>query len=258
MPELTPEFMEDIQGSPDHRRIAIRKVGVKNISYPITVLDRARRLQRTVATVNMYVNLPHQFKGTHMSRFVEILNRCHGEINLESMQRILLEMKERLDAEAAHLEIEFPYFLPSGPERQPEEAGIGVNEYRCRMHGSLAATDELTLAINIPIASPRPLPGCPGLPRSLGHWGTAEITLRCKRFVWIEEIIELVARVARHGLCWPDGKERTETECDLSVENMARSLGTELKRHPDVRGFTVRVENLAAGFNTFAVLNKME
>ena len=252
--------MEDIQGKPDHRRIDIRKVGIKNISYPVVVRDRARRIQRTVATVNMYVNLPHHFKGTHMSRFVEILNRFHGEINLESVRHILVEMKERLEAEAAHLEIEFPYFMRGGakdasPSNRPDE-GLGISKYLCRMHGSLAEQDDLTLAITIPIAPPRPAPGCPGLPRSLGHWGTADITLRFKRFVWIEEIIELVAKATRHDICWPDGKERAEVLCDLSVENMALALGDELKRHPEIRDFTVRVENLASGFSTFAVLNE--
>jgi len=88
--------MKDIQSLRDHRRINIRKVGVKTISYPITVLDREKRIQQTVATVNMYVNLPHRFKGTHMSRFVEILNQFHGRCNLRDFHRILQEMKERL------------------------------------------------------------------------------------------------------------------------------------------------------------------
>ncbi|MFH7321363.1 GTP cyclohydrolase, FolE2/MptA family [Desulfurivibrio sp. D14AmB] len=249
------EAMQDIQGQLDHRRIAIRKVGVKNISYPITVLDRAKKLQRTVATVNMYVNLPHQFKGTHMSRFVEILNRFHGEINLESMHRILVEMKERLDAEEAHLEIEFPYFLRVDSGREAAGEGVGVGEYRCRMHGSLGEKDDLTLSIRIPIAPPRPQPGCEGLPRSLGHWGTAEISLRFRRMVWIEEIIALVAQVTRHDLCWPGGGRDEETGCVLSVENMAKALGGKLQSHPDIRWFSVRVENLAAGFSTFASLS---
>lgn len=284
--------MEDIQGLPDHRRINIRKVGIKNISYPIKVLDRARRSQRTVATVNMYVNLPHCFKGTHMSRFVEILNHFHGEINLESFHHILVEMKQRLQAEAAHLEIEFPYFVadptsagaaktPVADSQEqpltPVDSGIGVNRYRCRMHGSLADRDELTLEIRIPIAPPKPPAHCSGLPRSLGHWGYADIALQFRRFVWIEEIIELAAAVTRHDICWPSPDEisslsskqpsgpasmageatapdQDNGECSLAVENMARALGRKLAQHPDIRSFSVRVENLAAGFNTFATL----
>jgi GTP cyclohydrolase I len=103
--------MKDIQNQPDDRRINIKKVGIKGISYPISVLDKENKLQRTVGTVNMYVNLPHLFKGTHMSRFIEILNRFHGHINLRSFRLILEEMKTKLKAEAAHIEIEFPYFL---------------------------------------------------------------------------------------------------------------------------------------------------
>lgn len=281
--------MEDIQGQPDHRRINIRKVGIKNISYPITVRDRARRIQPTVARVNMYVNLPHHFKGTHMSRFVEILNRFHGEINLESIHHILVEMKERLQAQAAHLEIEFPYFVadppaaaaadpasqtvPTAPTRttapgaepgkhEANGRGVpplaasetGICEYLCRMHGSLAAKDELTLDIRIPIAPPRPPAHCSGLPRSLGHWGTAEISLNFRRFVWLEEIIELTAAVTRHNLHWPSAANPAapDGECSLAVENMARALGEKLAAHPDIRRFKVRVENLAAGFSTFA------
>jgi len=91
--------MKDIQSLRDHRRINIKKVGVKDISYPISVLDRANKVQRTVARVNMYVNLPHQFKGTHMSRFIEILNHFHGDINLRSFRLILEETKTKRQAE---------------------------------------------------------------------------------------------------------------------------------------------------------------
>lgn len=112
--------MKDIQSSPDSRRINIRKVGVKTIHYPIIVLDKEKKTQQTVARVNMYVNLPHRFKGTHMSRFVEILNQFHGAFNLKTFHLILEEMKQRLDAEAAHLEIDFPYFRSTGQtQRSP-------------------------------------------------------------------------------------------------------------------------------------------
>ena len=106
--------MKDIQSSADSRRIDIRKVGVKTITYPITLLDKANRTQSTVAKVNMYVNLPHQFKGTHMSRFVEILNQFHGDFKLKTYRLILEEMKLRLDAETAHLEMDFPIFSRKG------------------------------------------------------------------------------------------------------------------------------------------------
>src|SRR5664279_887660 len=103
--------MKDIQKSRDTRKIAIDKVGVKNISYPIIVMDKNRSFQHTIARVNMYVDLPHQFKGTHMSRFIEILNTYREKIALDKMETILLKMKEKLGASSAHMEIEFPYFV---------------------------------------------------------------------------------------------------------------------------------------------------
>ena len=101
----------DVQGSQDIRRIPIDKVGIKGIRHPIRVKDRTQGEQHTVATFNMYVNLPHNFKGTHMSRFVEILNSHEKEISVESFQDILCEMAERLEAEAGHLEMNFRYFI---------------------------------------------------------------------------------------------------------------------------------------------------
>src|SRR5512138_1191843 len=106
-----PQSMPDMQKSFDSRNIPIDKVGVKNISYPIVVMDKNRSFQHTVARVNMYVDLPHHFKGTHMSRFVEILNTYREKIALDKMETILEEMKKKLGASRAHLEIEFPYFI---------------------------------------------------------------------------------------------------------------------------------------------------
>ena len=277
--------MKDIQSQFDHRRINIKKVGVKDISYPITVLDKAKKVQRTVATVNMYVNLPHRFKGTHMSRFVEILNRFHGEIDLKSFHRILEEMKTRLEAEAAHIEIEFPYFLEKS-RRDATVAGIG--EYTCRMHGSLAEEYDLALEVTVPISSP-PLPGqnIDGLPKSLGHWGYARICIRFRHFIWIEDLIQMAEEVIGNsrwaGLSTDDAarktistdhvsgvggspaaespafREDTAAGADISgryfsmsVENITKALGSVLANHPDIRWFTVSVENLSEGYSVFS------
>ena len=103
--------LKDIQSQKDHRKIEINKVGVKSIRYPIIVLDKKNKTQHTVATINMYVNLPHHFKGTHMSRFIEILNTYRQGISIENLSQILIKMKEKLHSESAHMEIEFPYFI---------------------------------------------------------------------------------------------------------------------------------------------------
>ena len=108
--ETQPEI-EDVQSSKDTRQIAINKVGIKDIRHPVKVKDRSDGYQHTVANFNMYVNLPHNFKGTHMSRFVEILNAHDKEISVESFKGMLSEMAERLEANAGHIEMHFPYFI---------------------------------------------------------------------------------------------------------------------------------------------------
>src|SRR4051812_4088729 len=103
--------MDDVQSRPDGRGLGIDRVGVSGLRYPITVLDKQDGRQETVAHLSMSVSLPHHFKGTHMSRFIEVLNAHRGEVTMRTMPKILHELKKRLDAEAAHLEVRFPYFL---------------------------------------------------------------------------------------------------------------------------------------------------
>lgn len=241
--------MKDIQSELDHRRINIKKVGVKTISYPITVLDKARKRQHTVATVNMYVNLPHRFKGTHMSRFIEILNRFHGQIDLGGFHHILEEMKERLEAEAAHVEMAFAYFLP--PSKQNPEL-LNACRYECRMHGSLDQTDDLEFQFTVPVLLPVKETAATGLPRSRGHWGHAVVAVRFHRFIWIEDIITRVERAIDQVI----GQEREQSSRDLqgslSVESLTRQIGTHLAELDALKWFSVTVENLFEGYSTFA------
>lgn len=247
--------MKDIQSQTDHRRINIKKVGVKDISYPITVLDKAQKVQRTVARVNMYVNLPHRFKGTHMSRFIEILNRFRGEINLKSFHHILQEMKERLDAPAAHVEIEFPYFLKKAVQH-PD--AIGRGEYRCKMHGSLTLEDDLTLEVRVPIGASRLSRQKEGLPRSSGQWGAVDVSLRCRQFIWMEDIIQIIEKVIAEqqylGVAEAGDPNETCGPLPLSVEQLAKALSRSLSQHQGIRWFAVTVENMAEGYSTFASL----
>ena len=116
-------MINDVQNQKDHRQIPIDRVGVKDLRYPIMVLDRANKYQNTVGKINMYVNLPHDFKGTHMSRFIEVLNQHRGQISLQNYHQILNDLMKNLNAKAAHIEVEFPYFLKkkapvSGEERE--------------------------------------------------------------------------------------------------------------------------------------------
>ena len=251
--------MKDIQSQRDHRRINIQKVGVKDISYPVMVLDKAKKLQRTVASFNMFVNLPHRFKGTHMSRFIEILNQFHGEFDIKNLRQILEEMKSRLDAESAHLEIEFPYFVK---QQTPHANAIGIGEYRCKMHGVLDENYELVLQISVPIAPTLREQNGGGLPRSPGKWGNAVISIQCRNFIWIEDVIQTVEEAIGQSHAGQDRLARTSSYDDdhetggsmLSVEKITKALGRKLSANNDICCFTVTVENLARGYKTFAIL----
>ncbi len=243
--EMQGSSMKDIQNQTDHRRINIKKVGVKTISYPVTVLDKAKKRQNTIATVNMYVNLPHRFKGTHMSRFVEVLNQFHGEISLKSFHQILGRMKERLDAEASHLEMSFSYFLAK--ERQPES--LNVCHYLCSFLGSFEQQPDVQLKVEVPVILPLTRERSSGLPRSMGQWGRAEVTVRLKSFIWIEDLILHI----EHGIGAVTGR-RADSDADLSVETLARRIAERLSELSGVGWFFLRVENLGNEYSTFATL----
>jgi GTP cyclohydrolase IB len=228
--------MKDIQSLYDSRRINIRKVGVKSITYPIIVLDKESKIQQTLARMNMYVNLPHRFKGTHMSRFVEILNRFHGQFNLKTFHLILEEMKVCLEAEAAHLEIEFPYFLKTGQS----DRTFWMERYDCRLHGSLAQVFDLVVEVDVPVR----LPIQTGLQTAVvasGIWGGITAAVRMKRFLWIEDLIALIEQGAAPQTAQPE-----------SVESMCRRISLVLQATDSFHWYKVVVKNIASGYSTFA------
>lgn len=242
--------MKDIQSQQDSRRINIKKVGIKTVSYPITVRDKAQKRQQTVATANMYVNLPHKFKGTHMSRFVEILNEFHGAIDLKSFRIILQKMKDRLEAEAAHLEIEFPYFL----KKVRNGTSRNLGHYKCSMHGSLEKEDELTLSVEVPISLPIVEKSIHRLPGSMGRWGKADVSVRFRQFFWIEDIILLIEETVEEELDDLIVKGRKV----LSVESLARRVGACLEGIEAINWYSVTVHNFGDECSTFATLESCE
>ena len=241
--------MKDIQSQVDHRRINIQKVGVKTVSYPVTVRDKAKKEQQTIATLNMYVNLPHRFKGTHMSRFIEILNQFHGKIDLRNFHHILERMKERLEAEASHLEIEFPYFL----DTSYDAASLMVRHYHCAMIGSLAESGDLRLRVRVPVTVPTTASGQGALPRLTGHWGLAEVTVRFNTFMWIEDLLLHIEKSIE--------TEMTAIGADgaaaLSVEALTKGIGDCLNGLAEIKSYSICVENLGADYSTFATLESL-
>src|SRR6202167_244195 len=125
----TSEAMHDKQSEPDYRNLRIDKVGVRGVRFPIQIRDKARTLQNTIATIGMFVDLPQEFKGTHMSRFIEVLN-SHGHIvHVENITEILHAMQTRLKSAVAHLEMEFPFFLV---KKAPVSGMESVMDYTAR------------------------------------------------------------------------------------------------------------------------------
>ena len=257
--------MNDIQNQRDHRKIEINKVGVKNIRYPITVLDKARGVQHTVASVNMYVDLPHQFKGTHMSRFIEILNKFKGDISIKSFSNILSEMKLRLKAKSAHLEVEFPYFIE---KEAPVTKARSLMEYICRFKGSSnqVEKDDFSLGIVVPITTV-----CP-CSKEISQFGAhnqrsiVTVRLRFSKFIWIEDIVDLIEECASCDLYSilkrPDEKFVTEKayENPMFVEDVVREIARRLKKDPNITWFAVESENFESIHNhsAYAFVEKEE
>lgn len=237
--------MIDIQSQFDNRRVNIQKVGVKTINYPVSFLDKQKNHQHTIASLNMYVNLPHKFKGTHMSRFIEILNKFHGEIDPSSFQKILEEMKTRLDAEASHIEINFPYFL----QRESREDSLKTCRYECQMHGSLEQDDELEFRYKVPIFRPLKEDNSHGMPRSRGQWGNSVVSVRFKKFIWIEDLI-LNTEKTIYETC----KQADNGVEDYSVELLTEKIAEKLSTQKELKWYSVVVENLGEGYSTFASL----
>src|SRR5580704_19334185 len=143
--------MLDIQNQADHRQIAIDKVGVCDLQYPIVVLDRKNQSQSTIARLSMSVNLPHEFKGTHMSRFIEVLNQHRGEITMRTVPSILRDLRTKLDAESAHIHVVFPYFLE---RRAPVTGASALMDYERSFDAAVnGGNDKFVFGVRVPVTS---------------------------------------------------------------------------------------------------------
>ncbi|MDY6881490.1 MAG: GTP cyclohydrolase FolE2 [Desulfatiglans sp.] len=244
--------MKDVQNHRDDRNIDIDQVGVKGIRYPITVLDKDMGEQETVAEINMYVNLPRYYKGTHMSRFVEILSEHSRRISVQNFAEILLEMKQRLNAESAHMEITFPYFIN---KKAPVTGAEGLMEYVCSFKGSLNRGSDLIIIINVPISTLCP---CSKEISDFGahnQRGNVRLQVRFKKFVWIEDLIRLVEQSASSDvysvLKREDEKYVTERayENPMFVEDMVRDIAMTLNNDNNITWFAVECENFESIHN---------
>jgi GTP cyclohydrolase I len=247
------QAIEDVQASADTRHIAINKVGIKDIRHPVCVSDRSEGEQHTIANFNMYVYLPHNFKGTHMSRFVQILNTHEREITVKSFKEMLSEMVGLLDSEEGHIEMTFPYFVN---KKAPVSGVQSLLDYEVTLLGEIKdGKPHVSIKVIVPVTSL-----CP-CSKSISDYGAhnqrshVTVTVRTCNFMWIEELIEMVEQEAScelYGLLKrPDEKYVTERAYDNPkfVEDMVRDVAARLNKDDRVCAYVVESENFESIHN---------
>ena len=244
--------VEDVQGRADTRHIAIDRVGIKDIRHPVRVKDRSAGEQHTVATFNMYVNLPHNFKGTHMSRFVEVLHHAR-EISVDSFRVMLVQMTERLDADAGHIEMAFPFFVS---KRAPITAVESLMDYQAALIGE-CCQGETTLWVRVVVPVTSLCPCSKKISERGAHNQRSHVTIkaRLREHMWIEELIDIAESEAScelYGILKrPDEKFVTERAYDNPkfVEDMVRDVALRLDAEPRIGGYVVESENFESIHN---------
>jgi GTP cyclohydrolase I len=246
--------MKDIQNQRDYRNITIDKVGIKNLRYPITVLDRKNGCQDTVATINMYVDLPHKYKGTHMSRFVEILNVLRPEVSLKKISDALEQMKKHLNAASSHIEVSFPYFIE---KKAPVSKSPGLMDYTCRLTGSSGPDGKIDFVseVIVPVSSVCPCSKEISEAGAHNQRGEVRLSIRFKKFIWIEDMIELVEKSGSSEVysVLKRVDEKYITEYGFGnpkfVEDIVRDIAIKLKENENVTWFSVSAENFESIHN---------
>ena len=245
--------MADVQNLADTRHIAINRVGIKSIRHPVKVLDRTGGVQSTIAVFNMYVGLPHNFKGTHMSRFVEILNSHEREISVENFPAMLGDMVQKLEAVTGHIEMSFPYFMN---KTAPVSGVKSLMDYDVSLIGEICHNEiASTLKVVVPVTSLCPCSKKISERGAHNQRSHVTVTAKIKEHLWIEEIVELVEAQAScelYGLLKrPDEKYVTERAYDSPkfVEDMVRDVAACLNAEPRIFSYTVESENFESIHN---------
>jgi GTP cyclohydrolase I len=255
--------LHDKQSERDHRRIRIDKVGVRGLRFPIQIRDKAHELQNTVATIGMYVDLPHEFKGTHMSRFIEVLN-AHGDVvHVDNITDILQEMQKKLNATTSHLEMEFPFFLT---KKAPASGREGVMDYTAKFEAE-ANGQEIDFILMVKANVTTLCPCSKAISKFGAHNQRGEVTvqLRFSKPIWIEDVIAIIEESASSELFSllkrQDEKAVTERayQNPVFVEDLVRNVVLQLNDHPDVTWYKVEAENFESihNHNAYACIEKV-
>lgn len=254
--------LHDVQSGRDHRELRIDKVGVRGLRFPIQIRDKAHAVQNTVATIGLFVDLPKEFKGTHMSRFIEVLN-AHGRVvHVENIEDILLAMQSKLNSRVAHLEMEFPFFLT---KHAPVSGMAGVMDYTARFDATAVGNEiDFVLTVTTPVTTLCPCSKAISRHGAHNQRGHCTVATRSRKAIWIEDIIALVESSASSELYSllkrQDEKAVTERayENPVFVEDLVRNVAAKLNAHPDVTWYRVEAENFESihNHNAYARIEK--
>lgn len=254
--------LHDKQSERDHRELRIDKVGVRGLRFPIQVRDKARSVQNTVATVGMFVDLPKEFKGTHMSRFIEVLN-AHGSImHVENIPDILQAMQERFQAATSHLEMEFPYFMS---KTAPVSGKESLMDYTARFDAAASEKKiDFVLTVKANVTTLCPCSKAISARGAHNQRGEVTVQIRFTKPVWIEDLVGVIESSASSELYAllkrEDEKAVTERAYDnpVFVEDLVRNIAVKLNAHPDVTWYKVEAENQESihNHNAYACIEK--
>lgn len=258
----SPAVMHDKQNERDYRDLRIDKVGVRGLRFPIQIRDKARSVQNTIATIGLFVDLPKEFKGTHMSRFIEVLNAHGSVVHVENITDILYAMQRKLNAATAHLEMEFPFFLS---KRAPVTDMEGMMDYTARFDAT-ACGKEIDFVLTVKVGVTTLCPCSKAISQYGAHnqRGLCTVQLRSRKAIWIEDVIALVEESASSELYSllkrRDEKAVTERayENPVFVEDLVRNVALRLNAHPDVTWYKVEAENFESihNHNAYACIEK--
>jgi len=237
----------DVQGQPDERNIALQKVGVKNLRYPITVLDKKNKTQHTTATVQLFADLPHHFKGTHMSRFIEVFQQYYQNLGMPRFLSMLDTIRESLEAEDAFADVTFPYFLEKSA---PVSGQKSLMEYTCSYIGQVSRSRrDFYVGIQVPVLTLCPCSRDISERGAHNQRGIVRVRLKLGPFFWIEDVIDLIEQSASGGLYTllkrEDEKQITEFAYDhpVFVEDLVREVCVRIERFAEFPWFSVEAEN---------------
>ena len=252
-------IIPDIQNQADTRDVPLAKVGVKGLEYPIRVLDKIKKVQHTTATVDLYADLPRHFKGTHMSRFIEIFHQYREDLSMPKFMEMLAEIRGELEAESAFGCLSFPYFI----EKNAPVSGLpGIMSYRCKYQGLVnggqnqpGKTRRFTVAVTVPVATVCPCSKAISDRGAHNQRGSVTVEMELGPFFWIEDIITIVENAASSPvyslLKREDEKYVTEHAYDNPrfVEDLVRDVYTGIRELNQFPRFSVEAENLESIHN---------